>query len=301
MSPAPEESARDPSTPSAATRGIATSAAAPADGRPQVLLSTSSVYPDNCAYAFDLAERFGYDGLEVMVWTDPISQEAGALNALATLHAIPVRSIHAPTLLLSQRLWGWEPWGKVDRSIELAADVGADVVVVHPPFRWQREYAASFIDGIAERQGRHGVRVAVENMFPWRARASEMQAYLPHWDPVDQPYEHVTLDVSHAATAGIDVVDLADRLGTRVSHVHFADSFGSFRDEHLVPGRGSQRCVDLLIWLAETNYRGNITLEVSTRKRERAERELDLRESLDFVRTHLPSRSAGATGEADLH
>ena len=43
-----------------------------------VHLSTSSVYPENAAYAFDLAERLGYDGVEIMVWTDPVTQEAGA-------------------------------------------------------------------------------------------------------------------------------------------------------------------------------------------------------------------------------
>lgn len=257
----------------------------------QVLLSTSSVYPENCAYAFDLAERLGYDGIEVMVWTDPITQEAGAISALSTLHDMPVRAIHAPTLLLSQRLWGWEPWGKVDRSIELAADVGADVVVVHPPFRWQRDYAASFVDGIADRQGRHGVRLAVENMFPWRARNSEMQAYLPHWDPTDQAYGHVTLDISHTATAGMDAVDLADALGSRVAHVHFADSNGSFRDEHLVPGQGDQPCVELLDWLSSTGYTGHITLEVSTRKKDREQREVDLRDALAFVRDHHAPRS----------
>lgn len=257
------------------------------DGRaaPQVLLSTSSVYPENSAYAFDLAERFGYDGVEVMVWTDPITQEAGALSALAQLHDVPVRAVHAPTLLLSQRLWGWEPWGKVDRSIELAADVGADVVVVHPPFRWQREYAASFVEGIEERQGRRGVRLAVENMFPWRARNSEMQAYLPHWDPTEQSYRHVTLDISHAATAGVDPVLLTADLGERIAHVHLSDSFGSFRDEHLVPGRGSQPVAEVLDQLETIDYRGAITLEVSTRKMEREERETALLESLAFVRT----------------
>jgi sugar phosphate isomerase/epimerase len=110
----------------------------------RVALSTSSVYPQNCATAFDIAERLGYDGVEVMVWTDPVSQEAGALKALSDLHAMPVVSIHAPTLLLTQRVWGPEAWPKVDNSIELATALGADTVVLHPPFRWQKEYARTF-------------------------------------------------------------------------------------------------------------------------------------------------------------
>ena len=49
----------------------------PGTGRPvpepssRVGLSTASVYPENCATAFEVAARLGYDGVEVMVWTDP--------------------------------------------------------------------------------------------------------------------------------------------------------------------------------------------------------------------------------------
>ncbi|HLS46254.1 MAG TPA: sugar phosphate isomerase/epimerase [Ornithinicoccus sp.] len=252
-----------------------------------VLLSTSSVYPENTAYAFDLAERLGYDGIEVMVWTDPLTQEGGALQALSALHDLPIRAIHAPTLLLAQRLWGWEPWAKIDRSVQMAEEVGAEVVVIHPPFRWQRDYAEGFVEGIAARQRDTGVRLAIENMFPWRARSSEMQVYRPHWDPVAQAYEHVTLDASHASTSSLDCVELLHRLGDRVSHVHLGDGTGSFKDEHLVPGRGNQPVDKLLRQLVEQGYAGAVTLEVGTRKRSVAEREADLAEALEFARTHL--------------
>ena len=252
-----------------------------------VLLSTSSVYPENCAYGFDLAQRLGYDGIEIMVWTDPLTQEAGALRALSKLHHLPIGAIHAPTLLLAQRLWGWEPWGKVDRAVRLAEEVDAGVVVVHPPFRWQRDYAEGFVEGIAERQANTEVLLAVENMFPWRAGSSEMQAYRPHWDPVEQTYQHVTLDVSHASTGSVDCVDLARSLGDRVSHVHLADGTGSFKDEHLVPGRGNQPAAQLLRELVERGYDGAISLEVGTRKKSAEQREVDLAEALAFARTHL--------------
>ena len=154
--------------------------------RGRVVLSTSSVYPEPTATAFALASRLGYDGVEVMVWTDPVTQEAGALTALSRLHGIPIVSIHAPTLLLTQRIWGTDPWVKIDRSVEIAQDVGADTVVVHPPFRWQKDYARDFAVGVAAREALTGVRIAVENMFPWRARGRELLAYLPHWDPRDE-------------------------------------------------------------------------------------------------------------------
>jgi sugar phosphate isomerase/epimerase len=253
----------------------------------RVALSTASAYPENCATAFALAERLGYDGVEVMVWTDPVSQEAGALKALSDLHAIPVVSIHAPTLILTQRVWGPEPWPKVDNSIELAGAVGADTVVLHPPFRWQKEYARTFADGLALREDECDIRLAVENMFPWRARNRSVEAYLPHWDPVDQPYDHVTLDLSHTATAGSDALAMAAALGPRLAHIHLADGLGSARDEHLVPGRGGQPCAELLETLAVQQFCGSVVVEVSTRRLSDEQREADLAQALAFARLHL--------------
>lgn len=250
------------------------------------------MYPENCAATFAIADRLGYDGVEVMVWTDPASQDAGALRALSELHGIPVVSIHAPTLLLTQRVWGPDPWTKVDKSIELAQEVGANTVVLHPPFRWQREYAAEFVDGVALRENDTGVRLAVENMFPWRARGRELLAYLPHWDPVDQPFDNVTLDLSHAATGGSDAMEMARVLGDRLAHVHLADGSGSPRDEHLVPGRGTQPCGDLLEHLANTGYEGDIVVEVGTRKLNEDARETNLAQALAFARLHYVATGA---------
>lgn len=257
-----------------------------------IALSTASVYPLGVVAAFDLADRLGYDGVEVMVWTEAISQEAGALAKLSEHYELPVVSIHAPTLLLTQRVWGSEPWDKIDRSVELAEEVGASTVVVHPPFRWQRDYATDFVEGIAQRQLHTEVRIAVENMFPWRARTREMQAYLPGWDPVEQPYSHVTLDLSHTATAGSDAMQMAKDLAGRLSHIHLADGLGSFRDEHLVPGRGGQPCAELLEHLAAGGYDGSIVVEVGTRKCTPEQRAEDLAEALAFARLNFAAPPA---------
>lgn len=260
----------------------------PRPDAPVVTLSSSSVYPLGVGAAFELASRLGYDGVEVMVLGDPTTQDAESLADLAHTWQIPVRSIHAPTLLVSQRVWGTaDPWMKVDKSIELAQALGAQTVVVHPPFRWQRGYAEGFVDGVAVREDETGVALAVENMFPWRARNTHMQAYLPHWDPVPQPYDHVTLDLSHTATAGSDALAMQWALGQRLHHVHLADGSGSMKDEHLVPGRGTQPCGAFLERLAQDGYDGVIAVEVSTRRASPQQRELDLAEALAFARLHL--------------
>ncbi len=263
--------------------------ARPAASPARVTLSTASVYPEGCASAFATAARLGYDGVEVMVWTDPLTREAGALRRLAEHHGVPVLSVHAPTLLVTQRVWGTDPWQKVDRSVGLAQELGADTVVLHPPFRWQREYARGFTDGVALRERDSGTRLAVENMYPWRAasRSREVEAYLPHWDPVPQAYDHVTVDLSHTAAAGSDAMEMVRRLGSRLTHLHLADGSGAPRDEHLVPGRGTQPCGEVLETLAGAGYSGNVVVEVSTRRADPLQRELDLAEALAFARLHL--------------
>lgn len=256
--------------------------------RSLVALSTASTYPEGCAAAFEIAAKLGYDAVELMVWNDPVSQSVTAIERLADHYGIPVVAIHAPTLLITQRVWGREPWPKLRRSYEMAERIGAETVVLHPPFRWQREYAAGFVGGIAAMQAETEVALAVENMYPWRARRSQVQAYLPGWNPVDQPYQHVTLDLSHASASGSNSFDMAVELGSRLRHLHLADGVGTPRDEHLVPGRGNQPCVEVLGHLAQNAFDGTVVVEVNTRRcRTRAEREVDLAEALAFARLNL--------------
>jgi sugar phosphate isomerase/epimerase len=253
-----------------------------------VSLSSGSVYPESTASAFELAARLGYDGVEVMVGIDEISQDIDAVEHLRDYHELPVVAVHAPCLLVTQRVWGTEPWRKLERSAEMAGRLGADVVVVHPPFRWQREYAKGFVDGLERLEDETGVAFAVENMYPWRTVRRAFQGYAPGWDPVEQDYANVTLDLSHAATAGSDVIRMAEDLGPRLRHVHMGDGSGSAKDEHLVPGRGAQPCGEFLELLAGRGYEGHVVIEINTRRAaNRSLREEDLAEALAFTRLHL--------------
>jgi sugar phosphate isomerase/epimerase len=269
-------------------------AAASRHGRPaavpgaRVALSTASVYPESTATAFEVAARLGYDGVEVMVWTDPVSQDVDALRRLSEYHGIPVLAVHAPCLLITQRVWSTDPWVKLQRARRAAERLGATTVVVHPPFRWQRSYARDFVRGVWRMAGETDVRFAVENMYPWRYRDREMLAYAPDWDVTKEDYRHFTVDLSHAATSRIEALAMVARMGDRLAHVHLADGSGSAKDEHLVPGRGGQPCAELLASLAATGFDGHVVVEVNTRRAmSAAEREADLAEALAFTRLHL--------------
>ncbi|GGK83197.1 hypothetical protein GCM10012284_16650 [Mangrovihabitans endophyticus] len=262
-----------------------------------MLLSSSSVFPEPTAAAFEMAATVGYDGLEVMVWTDAVSQDADALKVLADHYEIPVLSVHAPCLLVTQRVWSSDPWERLSRAADLAESLGAPTVVVHPPFSWQRDYARNFVPGLARIQDRHpDIAFAIENMFPVKMAGRWFVPYTPGWDPTEVGFDAYTLDLSHCAAARVEAMDMADRMGVGLRHVHLGDGTGVARDEHLVPGRGTQPCAEVLQSLAGRGFRGSVALEVSTRKApSRPSREADLRESLDFARRHLaPSASTMA-------
>ncbi|QOR71045.1 sugar phosphate isomerase/epimerase [Ruania alkalisoli] len=253
-----------------------------------VTLSSVSVYPRKTPYAFEIAAELGYDGLELMVWSDPTSQDVAHLERLSNRFDLPVTSVHAPTLLLSRRVWGPSPREKLDRTAELARALGAPTVVVHPPFRWQYRYARGFAEHVREVNAEDDLTIAVENMYPWRGANREMKAYLPGWDPTEHDYDQVTLDVSHAAVARQSSLDLLDVFADRLAHVHLADGTASMMDEHLVPGRGDQPCRELLRELTRRDFQGDVVIEIQTRRaRTAAERVDDLEASLTFARTYL--------------
>jgi sugar phosphate isomerase/epimerase len=272
----------------------------------KVGLSTSSVYPETTSSAFELARRLGYDGVELMVGIDPVAADIDAVEKLRDYHQVPVLSVHSPCLLITQRVWGNDPWSKLERSAVAARRLGADTVVVHPPFRWQRDYGRGFVEGVRRLREATGIVFAVENMYPWRTPGGELKAYLPGWDPSDLDYDDLTLDFSHASTANQQSLDLARAWGDRLRHVHLTDGSGSAKDEHMVPGRGDQRAATVLEYLAQTDFSGHVVLEVNTRKSDtRASREQDLAESLAFTRLNLatpvhPTYAVNGDGVANV-
>ena len=59
---------------------------------PAILLSTTSVYPDSTASAFDFAAEVGFDGVELMVGMDQVSLDEEAISELSDRYRVPVRS-----------------------------------------------------------------------------------------------------------------------------------------------------------------------------------------------------------------
>nr|WP_235204389.1 sugar phosphate isomerase/epimerase [Nocardia otitidiscaviarum] len=281
----------------------------------RVGLSTASVYPENTEAAFRYAAELGYDGVELMVWAEPASQSISTVQTLVHRYQMPVLAVHAPCLLISQRVWGSDPIAKLTRSVHTAEALGAATVVVHPPFRWQRRYAEGFAKQILELEDSSPISVAVENMFPMRvadtlfARGEasirrlerrggpgpSLTAFSPSYDPTDTGFRNYTLDTSHTATAGMDPLALAERMGSGLTHIHLADGRGAAHDEHLIPGEGSQPLVELGAAVTGSGFRGQVVVEINTQNaRTTFDRAAMLHRALAFARRHFNGAGADA-------
>jgi sugar phosphate isomerase/epimerase len=261
----------------------------------QIGLSTASLHPHGVGAAFRLARRIGYDGIEVMVTHDPRTQDATLLRELSFRYRLPILSIHAPVLVLTQFVWSRDPAMKLARAAELAREVGAKTVVAHPPYRWQPEFARRFESVVAQTEETYGVEVAVENMFPLRKAGLEFRAYAPSADPTELAVNAMTLDFSHASLAGRDSLEYAMAMGSRLRHVHLSDGGGrnTLVDEHLVPGHGTQPVAEVLQLLGREKWKGAVIAEVHTRSaRSEAHRVEMLTETLEFARSHVAAGKA---------
>jgi len=232
---------------------------------PPVLFSSAAFFARPLSWTFRLAAECGYRGVEVMVTKDPESQDPAQIRALADEFGLTVGAIHAPCLLLTRKVWGTDPIGKIDRSVEAAADANIPVVVVHPPYRWQRAFRRWLVEDLPGLEQRTGIAVAVENMFPYRVGRRDVTLH-SNQDLVQlEGVPHLVLDTSHAAVAKHDLIEVRRLFGDRLRHVHLSDNAGKGWDSHLPPGDGVLDLNAFLVDLAASGFDGAVSLEVDLR------------------------------------
>jgi sugar phosphate isomerase/epimerase len=234
--------------------------------RPPLLFSSAAFFARPLADTFAIVADTGFQGVEVMVTKDPTSQDPQAMSALAREHGLTIGALHAPSLLLTRKVWGTDPVGKIDRAVEVAGEAGIPTVVMHPPFRWQRPYRRWLDEHLPTQAERTGVTVAIENMFP--LRMGERGVTLHSNQDLDEleGLPDLVLDTSHAAVAQHDLLEVRRRFGPRLRHVHLSDNAGKGWDSHLPPGDGILDLDAFLDDLVASGFSGTVSLEVDLRR-----------------------------------
>jgi sugar phosphate isomerase/epimerase len=252
-------------------------------------LASSSVYPLGLESAFKLSSEIGFDGLEIMVTADKNTQSAEVINDLSKKYNQKVLSIHSPVLIMTSNVFGRLPQDKIEKTVQLAKSVGAETVVVHPPYKWQIIYKYNFEKLVRSLEDSYGITIAVENMFGWNIRGKEFDVFYPSWNPQDMDVRSMTLDFSHSASQGVSSLELAESWKDKLRHVHLCDGHSQkdkfhIFDEHLAPGKGTQPVKETLDYLRSIDFDGLVVLEINTKTKTNKKRKRVLQKSLDFAR-----------------
>jgi sugar phosphate isomerase/epimerase len=214
---------------------------------------------------FEAMGRAGFSGAEVMVTSERESQNPASLKALGEDFGLEVGAIHAPFLLLTRRVFSTDPLEKIKRSTEVAQGVGAPIVIVHPAFHWQRGYQRWLKTEMDDFCAREGVTIAMENMFPLWIRGRGITVHRTTGIEDMRRFGAVTLDTSHLAVSGIDIIRAYEELADRVVHIHLSNNLGVGRDSHAPLTQGVLPIASFLERVGSSGYSGTITLELDIR------------------------------------
>lgn len=129
-------------------------------------------------------------------------------------------------------------------TVELAHDLGATVVVIHPgdlrDHRFKDEFlrlSCEALARVADRAAQLGVTVAVENCGPYHAGVDQTTADLAAIVRSLGTRGRLCIDTGHAAV-NKNAGEILSTLGEAIAHVHIHDNHGA-RDEHLAIGAGT--------------------------------------------------------------
>lgn len=233
---------------------------------PRLLLSTAPFFRFPLREAFRHTRDAGYDAVEVMVTSDPSTQDARSLRELSDEFGLSILALHAPFLLLTRRVWGTDPIAKIYRATQVAEEAGIPLIVVHPPYRWQTRYRRWVETRAADFSARSGVTIGIENMFPVKIRGERGLRFHASQDFEDlDRYPTLVLDTSHLAVARFDVLDAFRRYRGKVVHFHLSNNAGKGWDSHLPVDEGVLPLDRLLDEIARDGFSGTVALELDLR------------------------------------
>jgi sugar phosphate isomerase/epimerase len=228
---------------------------------PALLGATGAFMFNPLGWAMNVLADAGFSGVEVLFTHGVETRDSDKIRGYARAAGISVPVVHGPYMLFLRNVFTAHYPEKTRRSIELAAEVGAHTLVAHAPFRWERGYTAWARDEAADEGAPHGVRFAMENLYPlWGLPFSSI--VLPS---ELAGFKHVVFDTSHFAVSGVDLFEAWHTLGDRVVHLHVSNNLGNGKDSHAPLDTGVLALDRFLAHVGRSGYTGTVTLEVDVR------------------------------------
>lgn len=237
----------------------------------------------------ELLHRAGYDALDLSLFcmrnndcpyvADSWREYTEAQRRFCDERGIVFNQAHAPFSFRWEdpKIYEETAQPRVLRSMEIAAVMGAGIIVVHPLHNAEykgheaemRELNLKYYRSLIPFCREYGIKVAIENMWQTdrkrrcitddvASRAADLAAYI---DELDSEWIVACLDLGHCGLVGEEAQDAVRILGhDRLQALHVHDN--NYReDSHTLPGMGLMDWDAVTAALREINYEGEFTFE----------------------------------------
>jgi sugar phosphate isomerase/epimerase len=232
---------------------------------PEVLLQVRLQNPKNADEIFDIAERSGYDGIELDC--TGTSLDLDGLFVKSVDHNLPIKSLLAPTLTFKKPMQ-YLLHGDIGTHSAFHVFKPERIVFRTPNTPILRDMSCYlFKDRLNYFRGLYGgSAICIENGAP--AGSLKVQPILDIKGIRDLAYEldvFINFDVANCAACGKDILQTYDMLAPRVKSVHISDH-GGRSTSHLVPGNGMLPLGMLLSKMKSHKFNGTFTMELDQKE-----------------------------------
>lgn len=257
---------------------------------PEVLLQVSLQNHRKIDEIFEIAERSGYDGIELDC--SALGTDLDTIYLRSVDYNLPVKSILAPTLTFKKPLQ-YLIHGDIETHSAIHIFKPQRVVfrVPNSPIlpdlsRYMFKDRLNYFKGLYG-----GQNLCVENSAP--SGSLKVPPIMDIKQVRDIAYEldiFINFDIANCAACGRDILQTYDMLAPRIRSVHISDHVGSMNDRHLVPGNGFLPLGVFLTKMKSYKYNGPFTMELDQREiagRDSGDLMVLYKELIGYVKSHF--------------
>lgn len=219
--------------------------------------------------AFAKLKAAGMDGVELILpsFQKASDEDLSEVKRLLDECHMPILSVHQVVRLITKT--------RLAEIVELfhTADVlGAKIIVVHMSSAGKQVLNKDYIKLVHSLEKKYGIRVGFENREKFLG--SLHRGYGWHEDKFAKLMKdnnfHITLDTTHLAHSGGDIIDFFEKNKDRIINIHLSDyrphflngTLRPFRYKHLPLGKGVLPIRNFLEVIKKDKYEGLITMEI---------------------------------------
>lgn len=223
------------------------------------------------AHVFSSLKKSGVDGIEIflpsfMKFTDDDLLE---IKKIVEAHDVQIFSVHQSLRFLTKTRIA-----EITRLFEMAHMLSAKVIVLHISLAGKQIFDDEYIATLHSLEKKYGIKIGFENRE--RIVGSFRKHHSWHGDEFAKLMKktgfHITLDTTHLAQAGGDIIEFFKQNKDRIVNIHLSDykhhylnsTLRPFRYKHLPIGKGDLPMDEFLQVLRKEKYNGLVTMEMHT-------------------------------------